>query len=138
MIFFLRWLYPKVPGVILAVIFATLAVWLFDLPVQTIQKKFQGIPRTLPSPSLPGISFQSIQALFPDAVTIALLGAIESLLSALVADGMTGHRHRSNCELVAQGFANIGSVLFGGMPAMGQSLGPQPTSTWGPKHLLRE
>lgn len=119
MIFFLRWLYPKIPGAIVAVVLATLAVWLFDLPVQTIQKKFGGIPRTLPSPCLPSVSFATIQALFPDAVTIALLGAIESLLSALVADGMTGHRHRSNCELVAQGFANIGSVFFGGIPATG-------------------
>lgn len=119
LIFTLRKYAPKVPGAIVAVIIATILVVIFDLPVETIEKKFGGIPRMLPSPSIPLVSFSTIQAVFPDAVTIALLGAIESLLSALVADGMTGMRHRSNCELVAQGFANIGSVFFGGMPATG-------------------
>lgn len=119
MIFFLRWVYPKIPGAIGAVILATFVVYLFDLPVETIEKKFGGIPRMLPEPTLPSFSFDTVQAVFPDAITIALLGAIESLLSALVADGMAGHRHRSNGELVAQGLANIGSILFGGIPATG-------------------
>lgn len=118
-IFSLKKIYPKIPGAIVAVLLATLAVWLFDLPVETIEKKFGGIPKTLPVPSLPIVTFEKIQALFPDAITIAMLGAIESLLSALVADGMTGQRHRSNCELLGQGFANICSVFFGGIPATG-------------------
>lgn len=119
LIFFLRWLYPRVPAVIIGVIFATLAVHGFNLPVETIFTRFGEIPRMLPAPTFPSLSYETLVALFPDAITVALLGAIESLLSAHVADGMTGHRHRSNCELVAQGFANIGSVVFGGIPATG-------------------
>ncbi len=119
LIFFLRWLKPRWPNVIIAIIIATLASMLFDLPIQTIQSKFGGIPSTVPSPGFPTFSLEQVRAVFPDAITIALLGAIESLLSALVADGMTGHRHRSNCELIAQGLANIGSILFGGIPATG-------------------
>jgi SulP family sulfate permease len=118
-IFFLRYKYPKIPGTIIAVVFATLFVTAFHLPVDTIQTKFGGIPSALPHACLPSFSFAKVQAVFPDAITIALLGAIESLLSAMVADGMTGHRHRSNCELVAQGLANIGSILYGGIPATG-------------------
>ncbi len=118
-IFFMRRFVPRVPGAILAVLLATLVVAFLDLPVDTIEKKFGEIPRTLPLPSFPLFSIEKIQAVFPDAITIALLGAIESLLSALIADGMTGHRHRSNGELVAQGFANIGSIIFGGIPATG-------------------
>lgn len=119
LIFALRRIYPKIPGAIVAVLLATFLVMLFDLPVDTIEKKFGGIPRMLPSPGLPTFSLAKIQEVFPDAIAIALLAAIESLLSALVADGMTGLRHRSNCELVAQGFANIGSIFFGGIPATG-------------------
>lgn len=118
-IFLLRALYPKLPGVIFAVVLASFFVWFFDLPVETIEKKFGGIPQGLPLPALPTFSWDKIQAVFPDALTIAMLGAIESLLSALVADSMTGYKHRSNCELLAQGVANIGSVLFGGIPATG-------------------
>lgn len=114
-----RYLYPKLPGAIVAVIIATLLVTAFDLPVETIEKKFGTIPQMLPSPCIPCVSFERIQSLFPDALAIALLGAIESLLCALVADGMTGHKHRSNCELIAQGLSNIGSVFFGGIPATG-------------------
>lgn len=119
LIFVLRRFFPKLPGAIIAVILATIVTTLMEIPIETIETKFGGIPNTLPSPSLPSFSFEKIQAVFPDAVTIALLGAIESLLSAVVADGMTGHRHRSNCELVAQGLANIGSIIFGGIPATG-------------------
>lgn len=119
LIFTLRRFFPKLPGAIIAVILATVITIFLDLPIDTIEKKFGGIPTSLPSPSLPTFSLEKIQAVFPDAITIALLGAIESLLSAVVADGMTGHRHRSNCELIAQGFANIGSIFFGGIPATG-------------------
>jgi SulP family sulfate permease len=119
LIFVLRKIFPKVPGAIVAVILATIAVLAFDLNVETIESKFGGIPRSLPQPTFPVVTFEKIKDVFPDAITIALLGAIESLLSAMVADGMTGHRHRSNCELVAQGLANIGSIIFGGIPATG-------------------
>jgi sulfate permease, SulP family len=119
LIFTLRHFYPRFPGTILAVILATLVTYFFGLPIETIETKFGGIPNMLPEPSLPYITWERIQEVFPAAITIALLGGIESLLSAMVADGMTGYRHRSNCELVAQGIANIGSVLFGGIPATG-------------------
>lgn len=116
---FFRKLAPRIPGAIVAVIVASLAVWLFKIPVETIGTRFGEIPRTLPAPHLPPISFHMIQNLIPEATTIALLAAIESLLSAVVADGMTGGRHKADCELVAQGIANIGSVIFGGIPATG-------------------
>ena len=118
-IFLLKRFYPKLPGAILAVIGATAAASYFDLPLSTIASKFGEIPRTLPIPSWPHFSYDTVKLVFNDALTIALLGAIESLLSASVADGMTGHKHRSNCELAAQGIANIGSVIFGGIPATG-------------------
>ncbi len=110
---------PKVPGMLVAVAGAALAVALFGLPVETIGTKFGGIPRSLPVPSLPVFDLTLARAVLPDAVAFTLLGAIESLLSAVVADGMTGRRHRSNCEIVAQGYANIGSALFGGIPVTG-------------------
>jgi sulfate permease, SulP family len=101
------------------VVTASLAAWLFQLPVETIGTRFGGIPNALPAPALPDLSPARIQAVLPDAIAFALLGAIESLLSAVVADGMTGRRHRSNCELVGQGVANIGSSLFGGICVTG-------------------
>lgn len=113
-----RWR-PSWPGLLIAVGLAALAAWLFNLPVETIGTRFGGIPRTLPLPALPDLSLAKIQAVLPDAAAFAVLGAIESLLSAVVADGMTGRRHRSNCELVAQGVANIGSALFGGICVTG-------------------
>lgn len=119
MILLFRHLAPRWPGAITAIILATAAAYYFDLPIESIHSKFGDIPRSLPSPSLPVFSYDLFKKVFPDAITIALLGAIESLLSAVVADGMTGHKHRSNMELVAQGFANIGSVIFGGIPATG-------------------
>jgi SulP family sulfate permease len=115
---FRRWR-PHWPGMLIAVSVAALATALLDLPVQTIGTKFGGIPSTLPAPSLPELSIDKIMAVLPAAISFTLLGAIESLLSAVVADGMTGRRHRSNCELVAQGAANIGSSLFGGFCVTG-------------------
>jgi SulP family sulfate permease len=115
----LRRFAPKLPGILIAVALGALAVAVLKLPVETIGTRFGGIPNTLPLPSLPEISLAKAQAVLPDAVAFALLGAIESLLSAMVADGMTGRRHRSNMELVAQGIANIGSALFGGITATG-------------------
>jgi SulP family sulfate permease len=113
-----RWR-PTWPGILIAVVLGALAVYLLKLPVETIGTRFGGIPNSLPAPSLPPISIAKIGEVLPDALSFALLGAIESLLSAIVADGMTGRRHRSNMELVAQGIANIGSALFGGICATG-------------------
>jgi SulP family sulfate permease len=115
----LRRLRPHWPGILIAVVVAALAAWALSLPVETIGTRFGGIPRQLPSPAWPLFSLEKARAVLPDAIAFALLGAIESLLSAVVADGMTGRRHRSNCELVAQGFANIGSALFGGICVTG-------------------
>jgi SulP family sulfate permease len=115
----MRVLRPNWPGILIAVVGAALATWALALPVETIGTRFGGIPRELPWPALPSFSLAKAQAVLPDAIAFALLGAIESLLSAVVADGMTGRRHRSNCELVAQGFANIGSALFGGICVTG-------------------
>jgi len=113
-----RWR-PHWPGMLVAVAVTALATWAFSLPVETIGTRFGGIPSTMPAPHLPALSLAKILAVLPDALAFALLGAIESLLSAVVADGMTGRRHRSNCELVAQGVANIGSALFGGICVTG-------------------
>jgi sulfate permease, SulP family len=118
-IIFLRKLRPAWPGILIAVVVAALATWALSLPVETIGTRFGGIPRQLPWPAWPLFSLEKARAVLPDAIAFALLGAIESLLSAVVADGMTGRRHRSNCELVAQGFANIGSALFGGICVTG-------------------
>ena len=115
----LRMLRPGWPGILIAVVVTAIATWALTLPVETIGTRFGGIPRALPLPALPAFSLAKAQAVLPDAIAFALLAAIESLLSAVVADGMTGRRHRSNCELVAQGFANIGSALFGGICVTG-------------------
>jgi sulfate permease, SulP family len=115
----LRKLRPHWPGILIAVVVAALATWALSLPVETIGTRFGGIPRELPWPAWPSFSLEKARAVLPDAIAFALLGAIESLLSAVVADGMTGRRHRSNCELVAQGFANIASALFGGICVTG-------------------
>ncbi|MBL8573175.1 MAG: sulfate permease [Hyphomicrobiaceae bacterium] len=115
----LRKVRPRWPGLLFAVILGAVIAAAFHLDVTTVGSRFGSIPRALPSPSLPDLSLAKIQAVFPSAVTIALLAGIESLLSAVVADGMTGRRHRSNCELVAQGFANMASPLFGGIPVTG-------------------
>jgi SulP family sulfate permease len=115
----LRRLRPHWPGMLIAVALAALATALLELPVATIGSKFGGIPNVLPAPKLPEMSWAKVIAVLPAAISFTLLGAIESLLSAVVADGMTGRRHRSNCELVAQGAANIGSALFGGFCVTG-------------------
>lgn len=109
----------KVPGSLIAILVTTAAVAWFSLPVETIGSRFGSIPSSLPAPVIPQFSLATIKSLIQPAFTIALLGGIESLLSAVVADGMMGGRHRSNMELVAQGAANIGSALFGGIPATG-------------------
>jgi SulP family sulfate permease len=113
-----RWR-PKLPGFLIAVALSALAVSVLALPVDTIGSRFGGIPDHLPMPSMPSVTWQEMGALLPSAFTIAFLAGVESLLSAVVADGMTGHRHRSNCELVAQGVANCASAAFGGLPATG-------------------
>lgn len=115
--------WPKVsrrlPGSIIALIAATTAAWYFHLPVETIGTRFGELAHKLPPPVLPSISFSRCRELVGPAFTVALLGAIESLLSATVADSMVGGYHRSNTELIAQGLANMASALFGGIPATG-------------------
>jgi len=114
-----RRLWPRFPSFLGAVVAASGAVALFHLPVDTIGSRFKEVAAGLPAPGLPVISLVRIRELVPSAFTIAFLAGVESLLSAVVADGMTGRRHRSNCELVAQGVANIASAAFGGIPATG-------------------
>lgn len=109
----------RVPGSLVAILATTAAVQLLDLPVETIASRFGSVPDTLPAPRLPSISWELCRQMFSPALTIALLAGIESLLSAVVADGMTERRHRSNMELIAQGVANIASPIFGGIPATG-------------------
>ncbi|MGD9293498.1 MAG: SulP family inorganic anion transporter [Roseobacter sp.] len=110
---------PKLPGLIVAVAITSALVALADLPVETIQSRFGDLPNTLPWPAMPVIDFARIVELLPSALIIAFLAGVESLLSAMVADRMISGRHRPNAELLAQGAANIGSSLFGGMPATG-------------------
>lgn len=113
-----RWR-PQWPGMLIAVTAASVLSAAFGLDIATVGARFGELPRSLPTPSFPAFDLATLVDLVPDAAALALLGAIESLLSAVVADGMTGRRHRSNCELVAQGAANIASVAFGGMPVTG-------------------
>jgi SulP family sulfate permease len=115
----LRKFAPRLPGFLIAVVVSSLAVALLNLPVDTIGSRFPDIPAGLPVPSFPDISLAKINAVLPSAFTIAFLAGIEALLSAVVADGMAGTRHRSNQELIGQGVANLGSALFGGLPATG-------------------
>ncbi|MGE0853077.1 MAG: SulP family inorganic anion transporter [Hyphomicrobiaceae bacterium] len=114
-----RRLRPKWPGLLIAVGVTAALTFLLQLDVATIGTRFGDVPRTLPFPALPAFDAAKMWAVLPDAIAVALLGAIESLLSAVVADGMSGRRHRSNCELVAQGTANIAAVAFGGMCVTG-------------------
>ncbi|MDR2783098.1 MAG: STAS domain-containing protein [Treponema sp.] len=115
----LRVFAPRIPGAVVGVLTLSIVCMVFKLPVETIQTRFGGIPSSIAIPRLPHITWEVARDVFPDAFTIALLAAIESLLSAVVADGMTGDRHNSNTELVAQGIGNIASVVFGGIPATG-------------------
>lgn len=109
----------KIPGSLIAILVTTAAVYWLKLPVETIGSRFGKIPSSLPSPVVPHLDMATIKHLIQPAFTIALLGGIESLLSAVVSDGMIGGRHKSNMELIAQGVANIFSSIFGGIPATG-------------------
>ncbi|MBL0768249.1 STAS domain-containing protein [Sphingopyxis sp. DHUNG17] len=115
----LRRLAPRFPAFLIAIVATSAAVAHFRLPVDTVGTSFPGITAGLPVPSIPDLSLMRISALLPSAFTIAFLAGIEALLSAVVADGMAGTRHRPNQELVGQGVANLGSALFGGLPATG-------------------
>jgi SulP family sulfate permease len=118
-IFALRYFRPGWPGMILAVAAASLAAFALHLPVETIGARFGELPQGLQMPHFPHVSGEKMVSLFPVALSFTLLGGVESLLSAKVADGMTGRKHRSNMELVAQGIANIASSLFGGIAVTG-------------------
>jgi SulP family sulfate permease len=109
----------RVPGSIVAILITTAAVQFFDMPVRTIGSQFATISSHIPTPSIPMVDMETLPKLFAPALTIAILGGIESLLSAVVADGMKGTRHNSNMELIAQGVANVATPLFGGIPATG-------------------
>jgi SulP family sulfate permease len=113
-----RWR-PNWPGMLLAVIVASIVAALAHLPVETIAGRFGALPHSLPVPALPHMDGPLLLALLPTALSFTLLGGVESLLSAKVADSMTGRKHRANMELVAQGIANIASAIFGGMPVTG-------------------
>lgn len=115
----LRQFAPRLPAYLLVIILTSAAVAFFRLPVETIGTRFPDMPQGLPAPMLPAFSLAKIQEVAPAAFTIAFLAGIEALLSCVVADGMTGFRHRSNQELVGQGVGNIASALFGGLPATG-------------------
>ncbi len=110
---------PRLPAFLIVVATASVAAALMHLPVETIGTRFGEMSAALPVPHLPAISLDRLRELAPSALTIAFLAGVESLLSAVVADGMIGTRHRSNAELVAQGAANFASALFGGLPATG-------------------
>jgi SulP family sulfate permease len=113
-----RW-QPHWPAYLVAVALASLVAWLLGLHIETIGSRFGGIPSSLPMPHLPVLSLNRVLEMLPAAAAFTLLGSIESLLSAVVADSMTGRRHRSNVELVAQGVANVASALFGGICVTG-------------------
>ncbi|OBX25225.1 SulP family sulfate permease [Gelidibacter algens] len=112
-------LVKKIPGSIIAIILSTIVVTVFNIPVDTIESNFGAIPNQIGLPHIPNVSFNTIQALIQPAFAIAVLGSIESLLSAVVSDSMIGGKHRSNMELIAMGGANIVSSMFGGIPATG-------------------
>jgi SulP family sulfate permease len=115
----LRRLWPRFPGLIIAVTLTSAVAYFGHLPVDTIVSRFGALPDRLPLPTLPEISYARLIELLPSALVIAFLAGVESLLSAMVADRMIGGHHRPNAEMVAQGAANIGSALFGGLPATG-------------------
>jgi SulP family sulfate permease len=113
-----RWA-PRVPGYLVAIVGATLAVRFLNLPVETVGDRFPGMPTGVPLPQMPHFTLAMFRDVLPAAFTVAFLAGIEALLSAVVADGMTGYRHRSGQELVGMGIANIASAAFGGLPATG-------------------
>jgi len=117
-LYFQKWI-KKVPGSIAAILLSTIVVNYFGIPVDTIESNFGEIPNQLSLPALPEVDYETVKSLIQPAFAIALLGSIESLLSAVVSDSMIGGKHRSNMELIAQGSANIFSSLFGGIPATG-------------------
>lgn len=119
LIFGLKRLRPNWPNMLIALTVASVAAVLLDYNVETIGSHFGGIPHTLPSPKMPDMSYAHILEILPSAFSFTLLGGVESLLSAKVADGMTGRQHRSNMELVGQGLANMASALFGGISVTG-------------------
>ena len=119
LIFGIRRFRPNWPGMLIAVVTASGAALAFGLPVDTIGLRFGGIPNGLPAPHLPAFSMALLWAALPPALSFTLLGGVESLLSAKVADGMTGRAHRSNMELVAQGLANVAAAFFGGIAVTG-------------------
>ena len=111
--------FPRAPAFLVAIGLAALVTWALKLPIATIGSRFGGIPSRLPAPHIPAFDLAQLRMLIPAAFTIFALGGIESLLSVVVADGMTGRRHRANSELVAQGIANLASAVMGGIPATG-------------------
>ena len=113
-----RWT-PSLPAYLIAIVAATATAALLHVPVETVADRFPAMPTGLPAPQLPDFSLETVRAVLPSAFTIAFLAGIEALLSAVVADGMTGYRHRSGQELVGMGVANIASAAFGGLPATG-------------------
>ena len=119
LIFLLRRLLPNWPGMLIAVVLASVVAWMFHLPVETIGSHFGQLPDGVPPPRLPSFSTSSVLDVLPAALSFTLLGAVESLLSAKVADGMTGRKHRYNMEVVAQGVANVVSAIFGGISVTG-------------------
>ena len=118
-IFFLKRVRPTWPGMLISIVAASTATAILQLPIETIGSRFGDLPAGLPAPRLPNMSLDAVWAVLPAAFTFTLLGGVESLLSAKIADGMTGRKHRSNMELVAQGIANIGSAIFGGISVTG-------------------
>ncbi len=118
-ILLLKRLNPKLPGYLIAIVVASVAVSYLTLPVETVGDRFPDMPTSLPVPHIPAISLAMAQDILPSAFTIAFLAGIEALLSAVVADGMTGYKHRPGQELVGQGAANVAAALFGGLPATG-------------------
>lgn len=110
---------PRYPGVMIALILSSTLVWMLGIDVPTIGSRYGALSQALPTPSFPHLSLTKMLQLMPDALTIAVLAGIETLLAAVVADGMTGWRHQSNCQLVAQGIANIGTCFFAGVPVTG-------------------
>jgi SulP family sulfate permease len=119
LIFTLRRWRPMWPAMLIAVALVSLVAAMLHLPIETIGSRFGGIPNSLPLPALPSITSSRVLELLPIAISFTLLGGVESLLSAKIADGMTGRKHRYNMELVAQGIANVGSALFGGICVTG-------------------